>query len=280
VTIDWHATNFWLAMIPVAVAAYLLVALYVYAPLKVRQKEVKPLDVRFDSIEIPDLPADVSEAFFRASRDLAAAGFRAIGTVGRHHPESVSGSFVSIWVNPSVNDAAQIIGVRTPSPMGGYKVVTLVTFRTEFKDRTEIWTSNSRSPGVFPRDPLASSIRCPGVWDCALLYRFHRARVQRDARGRIPTLERTTDPAEVMRAEHTQTFERLVGAGYYVLNTSARRYEPTLMGAYLMTYKLLPPFKQIQKLRRDRLADRTLRELGFGGLAAFGRSQRAGVQAA
>jgi hypothetical protein len=275
VTIDWHVVNFWLVVIPAALAAYLLVALYVYAPLKVRRKEVKPLDVHFDPVEIPDLPADVSEAFFRASRDLAAAGFRATGTIGRHNAESSSDSFVSVWINPSVSDAAQIIGVLTPSPMGGYKVVTLVTFGTEFTDRTEILTGNSPSPSVFPSDPLASYIRCPGVWDCDLLYRFHQARVRRDARGRIPTLERIIDPVEVMRIEHTQTFERLIAAGYYALNTSARRYEPTLKGAYLMTYKLLPPFKQIQKLRRDRLADRTLRELGFGGLAAFGRSQRA-----
>jgi hypothetical protein len=273
-TFSWQNPLLWLAALPAAFGVYLLLAMYVYAPLKVKQKEVKPLDVCFDPVQIDDLPNDVVEAFYKGSQGLAACGFRSLGTVRRYSPEYDSDSFVSVWVNASAKDAAQVIGVRTPSPLGGHKVATLVTFGTEFTDETQILTSNTKSAGVFPKHPLASPIRCPGVLDYPLLYRFHRARVQRDARGRTPTLERVTDPAEVMRREHAETFDFLTRAGYFVLNQADQCYEATLKGAYLMTYRLLPPFKQIQKLRRDRLADRTLRELGFGGLKAFTASQR------
>jgi hypothetical protein len=77
-----------------------------------------------------------------------------------------------------------------------------------------------------------------------------------------------------MRIEHADTFESLARVGYYALNAADQCFEATLKGAYMMTYRMLPPFKQIQKLRRDRLADRTLRALGFGGLAAFAGAQR------
>jgi hypothetical protein len=48
----------------------------------------------------------------------------------------------------------------------------------------------------------------------------------------------------------------------------------TLKGAYLSTYRLLWPFKQIQLARRNRKADRVLRELGFGDLDTLRRHQR------
>lgn len=148
-----------------------------------------------------------------------------------------------------------------------------MTFLTQFSDGTAIVTSNTSSAGVFPRDPKVSSVRCPGIRDFGLLYRFHRARVERARGGRAATLDHMKDARTRMENDWTQTFERLVGAGYYSIDQARELYVPTLKGAFLMTYRLLPPFKQIQKLRRDRLAERTLRELGFGGMEAFRKAQ-------
>ncbi|HSZ55572.1 MAG TPA: hypothetical protein VK797_07935 [Tepidisphaeraceae bacterium] len=252
---------------------YLFGALYVYAPLKIRRQQTKDLNVDFTPIELPALPPDVSQAFYEGSRGLVTCGFHAIGHLTHHVGNTRQNAYVSIWINPSVCDAAQIIGVCTPSPVAHLRVVTLVTFRTEFKDGTAIVTTSSPSASSFPRDPRVSSIRCPGIRDFALLYRFHRARVDRDRAGRTPTLDRVQDPLSRMELEHRETYERLVRAGYYWLDPTGQKYVPTIMGAYLMTYRLLPPFKQIQKLNRDRLAERTLRELGFGGMEAFRRAQ-------
>jgi hypothetical protein len=274
----WDAlhTILWCVLsLPVLFVGYLFVALYIYAPLKIKGKEGKPLDITFDRIELPQLPPEVSAAFYSACRDLAAGGFTALGTLRRHVPATRQDSFVSIWINPRANDSAQIIGVCTPSAAGRRRVVTLTVFHTEFSDETSIVTSNSPSPSCFPRDRQTSAVRCPGIYDCGQLYRFHQARVNRDRRGRVANLRRVSDALERMRWEHAATYERLIEAGYYTLDATAQRYQPTLKGAYLMTYKLLPPFKQIQKARKDRLADRTLRDLGFGGLDAFRQAQQA-----
>jgi hypothetical protein len=260
-------------LVPAAFAAYLFIALYIYAPLKTRRNQTKGVDVQYEPIELPNIAEDVSHEFFQASRWLASCGFQSRGTVSHHVANTGQDSFMSLWASPGLNDSAQIIGVRTPSADGGVKVVTLVTFRTEFTDGTAIVTSNSPSASVFPPDESISSVRCPGVHDVALLLRFHRARIERDRGGRVATLARVKDPMTRMRDEHRQTYERLIKAGYYTLDPTGQSYVPTIKGAYFMTYRLLPPFKQIQKLRKDRLAERTLRECGFGGMEAFLRSQ-------
>ena len=76
-----------------------------------------------------------------------------------------------------------------------------------------------------------------------------------------------------MKWEHESTHHRLVRAGYYYVDEVNESYVPTFKGAFFMTYRLLTPFKQIQKFVKDRRANRTLRELGFGGMEAFRRMQ-------
>jgi len=263
------------AALVLALPLYLLIALYFYAPFKVRSNQTKEVHVNFFPIELPNLPHDIHDSFVAASQSLAALGFQSIGTACRHLAKTNQDSFISIWVNQSHNDSAQVIAIRTPSPLGGLQIVTLVTYHTDFSDDTAVVTSNSASASVFPRDPTTDAIRCSHVRDLSLLYSFHRARVARDQRGRRATLEKTKDVVARMLFEHEQTYDRLMQTGYYALDGSREYYVPTLKGAFFMTWKLLPPFKQIQKYRKDRLADRTLQELGFGGMEAFYQMQAA-----
>ena len=268
----FHGVTFgWLVLLVIGV--YYIGALYGYAPFKARQRQTKDASVEYRPIELPELPHEVAQAFIDASRGLVACGFHALGHLTHFTPKTAQNSYVSVWVNPSSLDQAQIIGVLTPSPLHGIRVVTLVTFRTEFTDGTSIVTSNTSSPGVFPRDKTANTIRCPGIRDFTLLYRFHRERVSRDRAARTATLDDVKDARTRMETEFTRTYERLIAAGYYSLDPARQQYRPTLKGAFLMTYRLLPPFKQIQKLRRDRLAEKNLRDLGFGGMDAFRKMQ-------
>ena len=62
-----------------AIAAYLIGAMYIYAPLKIRRKQVKDAKVEYVPIELPELPPVVAQAFVEASRGLVACGFRALG---------------------------------------------------------------------------------------------------------------------------------------------------------------------------------------------------------
>jgi hypothetical protein len=267
-----YLTGIW--VLPAALVAYLFFALYGYAPFKIRRSQKKGVSVEFVPIDLAALPPNVLQAFQDATPALDSCGFRVLGTLSKHPADNRQQAFVSIWTSQSTGDSAQIIGISTLSAASGLKTVTLVTFRAEYSDGTSIVTTNSPSSSCFPADDRVNSVRCPGIWDVSLLYRFHRARVERHRAGRTAILERIKDPYVRMQLEHTETYERLVRAGYYVLDPMREYYVPTLKGAFLMTYRLLPPFKQIQKTRKDRRADRALRESGFGGMTAFGNMAR------
>jgi hypothetical protein len=201
-------------------------------------------------------------------------GFRSLGLL-QHRVQSQTAaqeSFVSSWVNDRHGDSAHIIGARARHRSGASRVARLVTYKTEFSDGTSIRTSNSTSPSIWPADERVSSIICSKIYDLERLYYFHRARVERDVGGRSPTLESLNEPASYMQREYIDTFERLIRAGYYTFDEASSCFVPTFKGCFLMTWKLLPPFRQIQSVRKWLQADHSLRELGFGGMRAFKQS--------
>jgi hypothetical protein len=256
-----------------ALPVYLLFALYAYAPFKTKVSQVKRVQELYEPIEISHLPPEVSQAFFEAAPRLASMGFVSIGAVEHQVLKNNQRAFVSIWVKKPEMDFAQVIGVTTYNPQVGLRVETPVTFRTEFTDDTYMVTSTSKFRSVFPVDRRCSAVRCPGFSDFQLLYRLHRARVEQDRGSRAATLHRVQDPVSRLEMEHTETYVRLVKAGYYKLDSEQQRYVPTLKGAFFMTYRLLPPFKQISHFLRWRTTNRTLRRLGFGNLRQFELSQ-------
>lgn len=75
-----------------------------------------------------------------------------------------------------------------------------------------------------------------------------------------------------MQNERAKTYSRWQAAGYYSFDETAGSYTPTFKGAYLMTWKVLPPFKQLQQIKSWLRTDRIIRELGFGGIRSFYRS--------
>ena len=265
--------TFVVPLLLLALPAYLLLALYVYAPFKTKVGQIKRVREPYVPIDIGQLPPEQAQAFAQAATQLASIGFVSIGALQHDIPKQSLASFVSIWVKKAKLDSAQVIGVTIRNPQLGLKVETLVTFRTEFTDGTAIVTSSTKYRSSFPPDRLCSSVRCPGFSDFQLLYRLHRARVEQDRGSRTATLHRVQDPVSRLELEHTETFARLVKAGYYELDSEQQKYVPTLKGAFFMTYRLLPPFKQISHFLRWRTTNRALRRLGFGNLRQFELSQ-------
>jgi hypothetical protein len=246
--------------------------LYVYAPLKVRRSQIVETEVKFHPIELGNLPPQLAQAICDATPQLASHEFQPIGHVMREKTSLGQLGFVSVWTNLIFRDVAQVIGVLSPGQgalKGALKAVTITVFRTEFTNGSVLVTSNWPKASAHPTDPDEDGVRCPGVLDMELLYRFHRARVEERRGNRTPSLEMVANAVERLQYEHRRTYRRLVAAKYYELDSAGKRYVPTLRGAFLMTYRLLPPFKQIQLFMRRRKADRELRRLGFGGLGQF-----------
>lgn len=243
----------------------LLVALYVYAPFAIRHQQVKPLHDTYETVDPSRVAPELADVFATAAKVLHSFDFECLGYVTHASARTRQNSCVSVWTHPVTHDTAQVIGVLTPAPIESLRTVTLVAFRTEFTDLTAVVTANTPNTGCFPPDPRVSSIRCPGVHNLAFLYHLHTARVHRDRGRRVATLDRYPSASARLEMEHRDTFERLCDVGEYRLDAVRKQYVPTVKGAFLMTYRLLPPWKQMRQWDRARRRRRVLAELGFMG---------------
>ena len=126
--------------------------------------------------------------------------------------------------------------------------------------------NNSASINIFAPRPGHDVYRFPGVRDPLRLYRVFQALLRRRF-GSASLVERDlSDPARFLAEVSDQEYAAQMAAGYYRFNDATRSYRPTLRGAFLMTWKMLPPFKQLAQAKiRDR-ARRMLRDLQIEGV--------------
>src|SRR5436190_1627008 len=145
----------------------------------------------------------------------------------------------------------------------------MVEFTAELPDGRIFDVSNSVTVPIFAPRPGHEVYRFPQVRDPLRLHKVFQILLRR--RFGSSTLRQrdvATDPArflaEVMDAEYRGQME----AGYYRLDEKTRRWRPTLRGAFLMVWKMLPPFKQLAKAAMRRRARRELAEIGMDGTDA------------
>jgi len=137
-------------------------------------------------------------------------------------------------------------------------VSAVVTFRNDFADGCQMYTSNSRSVPRTPTRRMIDGIRFPAVQDARELYEIHRFRVSERARKTpVVPLTRGSDPLAYQSKESHEVHEFWVRAGYYdLIDGPALRF--TVKGAILASWRGLFPWKQITVSRNARKASRVL----------------------
>lgn len=191
-----------------------------------------------------------------AAAQMQALGFELIGYFGYNVQTNVN-VLLAYLVHRKNGDAGIAVVMETSA---GIKAQT-VEFATRFFDQSSITTGNSRKPGVFIQPRTKPVYHFPWIVNPARLYDIHQQLILRDKLG-IPK-----DPPEPgheqerllegMRAEMKDQLER----GILRLGASGAYYHPTLWGAYLMTWKLLFPVKQIRVAIKTSKAQRLERSL-------------------
>src|SRR6266536_1399922 len=142
----------------------------------------------------------------------------------------------------------------------------MVEFTAELPDGRIFDVNNSVAVPVFAPRPGHEVYRFSQVRDPLRLHKIFQVLLRRQF-GSTALRQRdvTADPArflaDIMDAEYRGQME----AGYYRFDEKARRWRPTLRGAFLMTWKMFPPFKQIAKASVRSRADHILREIAMEG---------------
>lgn len=242
---------------------------YLLTPLRIRNRRWRDANPEFRDLQFEHIPLDLRQKFDEVAPQLSSLGFVLDGVVKKVKDSDGQVTCVSLWVNSMTRDIVQIIAIRGAERHDGTRrIPVLVTFRQEYEDDTQIVTTNSSTAGIFPWDPRVDSVTCSGVWNIPLLHEFHRARCESDRRGRTARLPQDGTIC-YLNADWTKTFQRLCREGYYREDKNHARYCPTIKGAFIMTWRLLWPLKQIRLRRREQDADRQLRRFGFSGLPGF-----------
>src|SRR6266576_722055 len=142
----------------------------------------------------------------------------------------------------------------------------MVEFTAELPDGRMLDVNNSVTIPIFAPRPGREVYRFPEVRDPLRLHKIYGVLVRRQfGSSTLRQRDIASDPArflaEVMDAEHRAQME----AGYYRFDERARRWRPTLRGAFVMSWRMLPPFKQIIKAGVRSRARRALGEIAMDG---------------
>jgi hypothetical protein len=122
----------------------------------------------------------------------------------------------------------------------------VLNLRSDFPDGRTMFTSNTKTGSVFPKNPDHDALRFPRVTDPPALWRIHQRRVQKRGSTVRPTVD--GDLIGYVKRELEDGQQRWIAIGYYrrMPNGGLR---PTVRGALLMVWRLLPPWKQINDIR-------------------------------
>lgn len=247
----WLGLPWWLAVLLVLLAPWWL------GPVAVRVSTRHPAEPRFEPYAPGphQVPGWALEFLDRATAGLTALGF----TGGPRFVESTwvrnLTSVVTLLDAPDGRCVAMPAAIYMAGSGAGRRVA-YVEFTSRLSDGRRLLTNNSPILSVFPDVPGKSVIHLGQVDDPARLYRIHHTLVERALPAAAEPVPREGDQAARLARAMVQGVQEQLRTGYMRFDAEAREYRPTWKGAVLMSWKLLPPWRQTRMgLRTARLLE-------------------------
>jgi uncharacterized protein DUF4253 len=236
---------------------------YVVGPMLIHQRQrrhARPTLEPFDPAKHP-FSAGLADAMQRNAALLGQAGYRQVADLFR---ADVTARLRAVLMDTAAGDIAVVVGAAAAArPERGSCAVELVA---RFEGGRSLTVHNSPLPGVFGAVPGKEKVRLRDVRDPTRLVRFYQALLaQRYGSLHREPAEDRADPGAFLGAAMVRELRQQVDTGYLWLDDRAGVYRPTWKGAFLMTWKLLQPFRAIGEWRSDRRARALARELHLEG---------------
>jgi hypothetical protein len=250
--------NVWSILWTLAGIVGLTIAImYVLAPIVIKKSQYQRAKPQFVPLLAEEIPDFASQFIAGLVNDLGMLGFVAVESLRvKDQVPDVSAS-LTILENRERGESCQLI-----CSWGSFSLIRSahINIISQFADGHRIVTSSVKT-GVFPPDRTCGAIILPEMNRPALLVEVHRRQRAR-AGGERAILPEPGQWLEHVTRETISDLQRVADAGYYTLDAHGFQYEPTWKGAYLMTWKMLPPVKQIKLLTRRVKGWLALRSLG------------------
>jgi hypothetical protein len=244
---------------------FALLVVMVASCVKLRQSQWMAIDtenVRIDP-EGAGIPREVSEYYRHAVAGLTPLGFKPVLSYRKTKLVPNAIGFSTVFKNDRTSEVATI--VNSFASIGIMRIKTsLLVFRTEFADGTEVATSNNNTPSHFPppRPPVHVFV-FPQVRDPARLYEVHQAVVGQFDEGSLRRDPIGDDPDAYLKQSQQREHARFLACGYHYLDEAKGVQRLTWKGAFMATLKLNWPVKRVRKVWRRWKASRMLNALNL-----------------
>lgn len=239
---------------------------YVLGPILVWFQQRAPADPHFEPFDVARhaVPAELANGIESTVTPLEQQGFRRVADLFHASEVSTTPIRLALLTHEGAGLAAIAAAVwdtRPKAPPG----VTYVEFAVKFRDERAFSVHNSPQPEVYGRHPLKLTTRIPQVRDPARLWHISRELLRRRYGSVSGATFDMSDPAGFLARAMVREYRQQVETGYFQLDEAAQVFRPTWRGAWIMTWRLLPPMSQVREWLTRRRAAALLEELRLTG---------------
>jgi len=205
------------------------------------------------------VPVEFWDVARDAIDDLAGSGFKLKGHLRMSGWVSSAVTYYAVLENQMHCAIARLAVVFVQTKLVS-RVSAMLAFTTEFASGSEVLTANNKELVTQPGSAQATVLWLPEVREADELYHYHQQAVQKCGfnGNAMPTEQ---EPVEYLRRLAEKEVARSVKYGYYRLDSRSKKYRPTLKGAALLSWKLLPPIKNLRQAWRKYQTNKLLRKL-------------------
>ncbi|HKW39691.1 MAG TPA: DUF4253 domain-containing protein [Gemmatimonadales bacterium] len=211
------------------------------------------------------VPPDVAQTLRQMCDALAGEGFRVVADLFQGGQVKHVSMRATMLERPDTGELALAVTAFSAAPPARL-VTSYVELPTKFRDGRSMTVNNSPRLGVFTPTPQRIVLQLPDVRDPARLCRIKRAYLQRyfGAATTIP-FDHQEEPARFLSQAMVRELTEQVAVRTWRRDDATETFRPTFVGAWKMTWRLLPPFRAIRMARLRRRGAALLRELGMEG---------------
>jgi hypothetical protein len=200
-------------------------------------------------VAVNEMPHEVYGYFGETAPALQQLGYELVayftlpGSVANVTP------YVAYCLNRRAGNAAAATVIYSQPSGGPVKIQSYLEFSTKMMDGMAVMTNNSSSGGSFKKVPTSDSLYAGAVKDPHQLHQLHlyRESILTQPAG-VRFVPAVGNELDAFMDGYEYSIRRQVGTGYY-RDAGDGVYRPTVQGAFAMTWKLLPPLKDILAAR-------------------------------
>ncbi len=255
--------NGWIVLLCLAAAGYVFgVPLLILVTFR---QDAHPVLQAVDPAEL-SLPSEAQDYQDLVRDGLESAGFQVEGSYLMPQQMENVRAILALFVNRSTMESAMAVTIYALAGSGWKLQTQYVEFNTRYRSGREINTGNTGEISTFPTPPNTLATHISWITDPLELYRVHQAITSAGGEGSEKELrldakyrgDAATYLSEAIRGE----LEAACADGYIRLSSDGDSYKSTFVGAYLMTWTQLPPFKWFLAYSHRARVKRFLAELG------------------